>query len=323
MPVRAIEVSQHGGPEVLVAKELPAPEPGPGQLLVETTAIGVNYIDTYFRTGAYPSTPPYVPGLEGTGVVIGPAEGLGQFRIGDVVAWAAAPGSYAAIVAVAAAVAVAVPDGIDAPVAASALLQGMTAHYLLESVYRPDAGEAVLVHAGAGGVGRALTQLAAARGVRVITTVSSPPKAELSRAAGAWKVLGYGENLADQVRELTGGEGVAAVYDGVGAATFDSSLAALRRRGTLALFGASSGKVPPVDPQRLAAAGSAVLTRPVLGDFTATREELDWRAGEVFAAIADGTLEIRIGASYPLAEAARAHRDLEARKTSGAVVLIP
>ncbi|MCP2288018.1 quinone oxidoreductase family protein [Nocardia amikacinitolerans] len=321
--MRAIQVSEHGGPEVLRYTEVEEPSVGPDQLLVTTEAIGVNYIDTYIRTGTYPQPVPYVPGSEGTGVVSAIGSGVTEFAVGDRVAWAAAPGSYAEKVVVPAAVAIPVPDGVEAPVAASALLQGMTAHYLIESIYQPEPGETVLVHAGAGGVGLILTQLAAARGARVITTVSSDEKEALSREAGAAEVLRYGDDLADQVRKLTDGVGVAAVYDGVGKSTFDASLASLRVRGTLALFGAASGPVPPLDPQRLNAGGSLFLTRPSLVHYTRDRAELLWRAGDILAALAKGTLRIRVGATYPLAEAERAHRDLEGRKTTGSIVLLP
>lgn len=321
--MHAIQVSEHGGPEVLKYVEVPDPRIAPDQLLVDTQAIGINFIDTYIRTGRYPQAVPYVPGAEGTGVVTEVGSQVTEFAVGDRVAWAAAPGSYAPKVAVPAAVAIRVPDGVEPPVAASALLQGMTAHYLIESVYRPEPGETVLVHAGAGGVGLILTQLLTARGVRVITTVSSDEKETLCRAAGADEVLRYGDGLADRVRELTDGVGVAAVYDGVGAATFESSLAALRVRGMLALFGGASGPVPPFDLQRLSTAGSLFVTRPTLAHYTRDRAELTWRAGDVLDAIAKGTLNIRIGATYPLADAERAHRDLEGRKTTGSIVLLP
>lgn len=321
--MRAIEVARFGGPEVLTPVELPAPEPGPGRLLVRTDAVGVNYIDTYFRTGLYPRELPYIPGSEGTGRVVAVGAGVAGVAVGDRVSWAAADGSYAEQVLVPAAVAVPVPDAVPAEQAASALLQGMTAHYLLNSTYPAQPGETVLVHAGAGGVGLLLTQLAAAKDVRVITTVSSDEKEALSRGAGAAEVLRYTDDLAEQVRDLTGGEGVAAVYDGVGAATFESSLASLRIRGTLALFGAASGPVPPFDLQRLNPAGSLYVTRPTLAHHVRTREELMWRAGEVFAAVADGTLTVRVGARYPLAQAEQAHRDLEARRTTGSIVLLP
>ncbi|WP_433192529.1 quinone oxidoreductase family protein [Nocardia sp. CA-107356] len=321
--MRAIQVSEHGGPEVLNYVEVPDPQIGPGQLLVDTEAIGINFIDTYIRTGRYPQSVPYVPGAEGTGVVAEIGADVTEFAVGDRVAWAAAPSSYAQRVAVPAAVAIKVPDGVDAPVAASALLQGMTAHYLIESIYKPEPGETVLVHAGAGGVGLLLTQLAAARGVRVIATVSSDAKEKLSREAGATEVLRYSDDLAEQVRALTDGVGVAAVYDGVGAATFEASLASLRIRGMLALFGAASGPVPPFDLQRLNPAGSLFVTRPTLVHYTRDRAELLWRATDILTAIANGTLHVRIGASYRLAEAAQAHRDLEGRKTTGSIVLLP
>ncbi|QIX50508.1 MULTISPECIES: quinone oxidoreductase [Rhodococcus] len=321
--MRAIEVARFGGPEVLTLVDLPAPEPGPGQLLVRTDAVGINFIDTYFRTGLYPRELPYVPGTEGTGRVVAVGEGVADVGVGDRVSWASADGSYAEQVLVPAAVAVPVPDPVPAEQAASALLQGMTAHYLLNSTYPAQPGETVLVHAGAGGVGLLLTQLATAKDVRVITTVSTDEKETLSREAGAAEVLRYTDDLAERVRDLTGGEGVAAVYDGVGAATFESSLASLRIRGTLALFGAASGPVPPFDLQRLNPAGSLYVTRPTLAHHVRTREELMWRAGDVFAAVADGTLTVRVGARYPLAQAEQAHRDLEARRTTGSIVLVP
>ncbi|MFE6857858.1 quinone oxidoreductase family protein [Nocardia sp. NPDC057668] len=321
--MRAIQVSQHGGPEVLLVAEVPEPQAGPGQLLVETEAIGVNFIDTYIRTGRYPQAVPYVPGAEGSGVVLAVGSGVTDFAAGDRVAWAAAPGSYAERVVVDAAVAIPVPAGVEPAVAASALLQGMTAHYLIESIYKPEPGETVLVHAGAGGVGLILTQLLAARGVRVITTVSTDDKEKLSREAGAAEVLRYDDEIATRVRELTDGVGVAAAYDGVGASTFEASLASLRVRGTLALFGAASGPVPPFDLQRLNPAGSIFVTRPTLVHYTRDRAELLWRAGDIMNAIADGTLLIRVGASYPLAQAEQAHRDLEGRKTTGSIVLLP
>ncbi|TSD95314.1 quinone oxidoreductase [Skermania sp. ID1734] len=321
--MRAIQVSELGGPEVLCPVEVPEPACGANQVLVRTDAIGVNYIDTYIRTGAYPRELPYIPGSEGTGVVTEVGADVTDLKVGDRVAWAEAEGSYAEIVAVDAANAVPVPDAVGKPEAASALLQGMTAHYLLNSVYNAQHGDTVLVHAGAGGVGLMLTQLAAARGIRVITTVSTDEKEALSKEAGAWQVLRYGDDLADEVRKLTDGEGVAVAYDGVGAATFEASLASVRIRGMVALFGSASGKVPPFDLQRLNAAGSLFVTRPTLAHYTRTAEELRWRAGDVFNALADGTLRVRVGATYPLADAARAHRDLEGRKTTGSIVLLP
>ncbi|QLY28959.1 quinone oxidoreductase family protein [Nocardia huaxiensis] len=321
--MRAIQVSEHGGPEVLHYTEVPDPQVGPGQLLVETEAIGVNFIDTYIRTGRYPQSVPYVPGSEGTGVITEVGSGVTDFAVGDRIAWAAAPGSYAEKVVVPAAVAIPVPAGVEAPVAASILLQGMTAHYLIESIYKPEPGEAVLVHAGAGGVGLILTQLLAARDVRVITTVSTDDKEKLSRDAGAFEVLRYTDDIPARVKELTGGAGAAAAYDGVGATTFESSLAALRVRGMLALFGGASGPVPPFDLQRLSTAGSLFVTRPTLVHYTRDRAELLWRATDILNAIAAGTLHIRIGAAFPLSEAEQAHRDLESRKTTGSIVLLP
>lgn len=321
--MRAIQVSSTGGPEVLIPTELPAPDPGPHDLLVDTSAIGVNFIDTYIRTGTYPQRLPYVPGSEGCGIVHSVGSEVTDFAPGDRVAWAAAPGSYAEQVIVPASVAVKVPDSVPSDQAASALLQGMTAHYLAHSTFPVSAGDTVLVHAGAGGVGLLLTQMAAARGGRVITTVSTDEKEALSREAGAAEVLRYDDDLASRVRSLTGGEGVAAVFDGVGAATFDASVACVRVRGTVALFGAASGPVPPLDPQRLNSAGSIFLTRPSLGAYIRDRAELDWRASDVFTALTDGSLRLRIGAHYPLNEAEQAHRDLEGRKTTGSIVLVP
>lgn len=321
--MQAIVITAHGGPDVLDSSEVPEPTAGEGELLVRVAAAGVNYIDTYFRTGSYPVELPYVPGQEGTGEVVALGPGVDGFSVGQRVAWCAAPGSYAEQVLVPAGSAVPVPEDVPDAEAASALLQEMTAHYLLSSTYPVAAGETVLVHAGAGGVGLLLTQLARNIGANVITTVSTDEKEELSRKAGASHVLRYGDDLAARVRELTDDEGVAAVYDGVGAATFDASLAALRIRGTLALFGAASGPVPPVDPQRLNSAGSVFLTRPTLVHHLRTREELLWRADAVFSAVADGSLHLRIGGRYPLTEAAQAHRDLESRRTTGSLVLLP
>ncbi|WP_182357150.1 quinone oxidoreductase family protein [Tomitella gaofuii] len=321
--MRAIQILEYGGPEVLRPAELPRPQPGPADLAVSVDAVGVNYIDTYFRTGTYPRPLPFVPGIEGAGRVTEVGAEVQGFAVGDRVAWASGNDSYAQHAVVPAEVAVHVPSGVDDAVAASALLQGMTAHYLITSTYPARRGDTVLVHAGAGGVGLLLTQMAAARGIRVITTVSTHEKEELSRAAGAVHVLRYGSELVDRVRDLTDGAGVDAVYDGVGRSTFDQSLRCVRTRGTLALFGAASGPVPPFDPQRLNEAGSVYLTRPTLAHYVAGRAELDWRAGAVFAAIADGALDVRVAARYPLADAVRAHTDLEARRTTGSIVLLP
>ncbi|MWA03873.1 zinc-binding dehydrogenase [Actinomadura sp. LD22] len=320
--MRAIVVSASGGPEVLVPGERPDPVPGPGELLVDVAASGVNFIDVYFRTGAYAQPLPYVPGVEGAGTVAAVGEGVAGVAVGDRVAWANVQGSYAEKAVVPADEAVPVPDAVGLDDAAAALLQGMTAHYLTRSVHEVKPGDTVLVHAAAGGMGLLLTQVCKAAGARVIGTASTPGKMRTARDAGADEVLGY-DGFADRVRELTGGEGVAVVYDGVGAPTFDGSLASLRRRGVLALYGAAGGKVPPFDPQRLNAAGSLFLTRPTLVHYTATREELLERAADVYGWIASGTLELRIGKRYDLADAASAHADLEARRTTGKLLLIP
>ncbi|MGH3548498.1 MAG: quinone oxidoreductase family protein [Pseudonocardiaceae bacterium] len=323
--MRAIQITETGGPDVLRLAELPDPAPGPGQLLVELAAAGVNYIDTYHRSGLYPMPLPFIPGSEGAGTVTAVGPDVNDVAVGAKVAWAGSPGSYAEIAVVSANQAVPVPQGVDIEIAAGCLLQGMTAHYLAVSVHAVQSGETVLVHAAAGGMGLLLTQLATARGGRVIGTVSTPEKERLAREAGVAEVIRYTEvdDVAAEVRRLTGGEGVAVVYDGVGASTFDASLASLRRRGMLALFGAASGPVPPVVPQRLNSAGSVFLTRPKLADYVATREELTWRAGEVFDAILDGSLRITIGGRYPLAEAGRAHQDLQGRRTTGKLLLLP
>ncbi|MFN3542801.1 quinone oxidoreductase [Rhodococcus sp. 14-2483-1-2] len=321
--MRAIRIDNTGGPEVMNVVDIPIPTPGPGQLLVRIDAIGINYIDTYFRRGLYPRALPYVPGDEGSGVIEQVGANVTEFAPGHRVAWAAAPGSYAEHVLVDASSAIAVPDGVPADQAASALLQGMTAHYLIESTYPAQRGDTVLVHAGAGGVGLLLTQMAVAKGVNVITTVSTDAKAERSTQVGAAHVVRYEEDIAARVREITDGEGVHAVYDGVGADTFEASLASLRIRGTLALFGAASGPVPPMDPQRLNGAGSLFLTRPTLAHHIRDRAELEWRAGDVFDAMSSGALTVEIGARYALEDAATAHTDLESRRTTGSIVLVP
>jgi NADPH2:quinone reductase len=324
--MRAVQVAATGGPEVLEPVELPDPEPGPGELLVDVAAAGVNFIDTYKRRGIYPVDPPFVLGEEGVGRVaaLGPGD-TGGVAVGDRVVWANIPGSYAGRVAVPAAEAVPVPDGIADDVAVGAYLQGMTAHFLVADCAPVGAGDTVLVHAAAGGVGLLLTQLATARGARVLATVSTAEKEKLARGAGAVEVLRSDEvdDLAAAVRALTGGDGVRVAFDGVGRDTFDASLASLRRRGTLVLYGAASGPVPPVDPQRLNRAGSVYLTRPTLHHYVATRRELLDRAGAVFAAVTDGSLHVRIGHRYPLDRAADAHTDLEGRRTTGKVLLVP
>jgi NADPH2:quinone reductase len=310
--MEAVRISQHGGPEVLEVIDLPPPQPGPGQLLVDVAAVGVNYRDVYEREGRYGGGLPAIVGVEGAGSV----------GVGDRVAWVSAPGSYAEQVVVDAEKVVPVPEGVSDEVAAAALLQGITAQFLTTSTHAVQPGENVLVHAAAGGVGLLLTQMVAMRGGRVIATTSTDEKAQLAREAGAAEVVGY-NRFADRVKELTGGAGVDVVYDGVGAATFDGSLASLRPRGEMVLSGAASGRVPPFDPMQLEAGGSLFLTRPSIRHYTATREELLDRAREVFGWIAEGKLQIRIGGRYPLADARRAHEDLEARRTTGKLILIP
>jgi NADPH2:quinone reductase len=311
--MRAVRITTHGGPDVLEVVDVPPPKPGPGQLLVDVAAVGVNYRDVYEREGAYGGDLPAIIGAEGAGSVVGS---------GDRVAWVSAPGSYAEHVVIDADRAVPVPDGISDELATAALLQGITAHYLSTSTHAVEPGENVVVHAAAGGVGLLLTQMVAMRGGRVIATTSTEEKAELARGAGAAEVIGY-DGLAEQVRELTDGVGADVVYDGVGEATFDESLAALRPRGDMVLFGAASGRVSPFDPMRLEGGGSLYLTRPSIRHYTATREELLERAADVFAWIAEGKLDVRIAGRYPLADARRAHEDLEARRTTGKLLLLP
>ena len=323
--MRAVQVEQTGGPEVMQVVEVDDPVPGEGDLLVNVAAAGVNYIDTYHRSGLYPQQTPFGLGLEGAGTIRALGPGTTGFAVGDRVAWSSTQGSYAELVVVPAGRAVHVPDDVSDEQAVGALLQGMTAHFLVTSTYPVARGDAVLVHAAAGGVGLLLTQLATERGAQVIGTVSTAEKAALAKDAGAAEVIRYTEvaDLAAEVRALTNGQGVSVVYDGVGRTTFDASLASLRPRGMLVLFGAASGPVPPVDPQRLNAGGSLYLTRPTLFHYIASRKELEYHSGEVFAAVADGTLDIRIGHRYPLEQARQAHEDLQARRTTGKLLLLP
>ena len=327
--MRAVVAREPGEADVLDYIDLPDPEPGPGQLLVRVAAAGVNFIDTYRRSGIYPMPFPHVVGSEGAGEVVALGAEVTGFAVGDRVSWDNAPGSYAELVVVPAANAVRLPDGIDLVTAAALPLQGMTAHYLVRSTFEVRPGQDVLLHAGAGGVGLLLTQLAVAQGGRVIAAVGSAEKAELSRAAGAAEVIDYSPladltaELPPLVKEFTSGAGVHVAYDGVGRATFDASLASLRRRGTLVLFGGASGQVPPFDLQRLNSGGSLFVTRPTLGHYTATRDELEWRMSELLDAVVAGALKLRIGARYPLADAAEAHRALEGRATTGKVLLVP
>ena len=324
--MQAVEVAQTGGPEVLRPVSKPVPAPAEGEVLIRADAIGVNFSDTYFRSGLYPRALPFVVGTEVCGTVAAIGDGVEILAVGDRVVTASAVGAYADYCTAPADFVAYVPDVVPSDAIASALLKGMTAHYLITSVYPVGPGDFVLVHAGAGGVGLILTQWATSRGARVITTASTPEKAELSRQAGAVEVLDYPddpEDFANRVRTVTEGKGAAAVYDGVGRSTFDASLASLAVRGTLALFGASSGPVPPVDPQRLNAAGSVCLTRPSLTHFIRTPDAFAWRAGDLLDAVADGSIVITVGGHYPLADARRAHEDLQARRTTGSIVLLP
>ncbi|PRY15285.1 quinone oxidoreductase family protein [Kineococcus rhizosphaerae] len=320
--MRAVQVERTGGPEVLTVADVAAPVPGPGQVLVDVEAAGVNFIDTYRRSGVYPLELPSVLGSEGAGRVAALGPGVEDVAVGRLVAWKEAPGSYAEQVVVPAGEVLPVPDGVDARTAAAALLQGLTAHYLATDTHPAGEGTWALVHAGAGGVGLLLTQVLKLRGAQVLTTVSTPQKAELSRAAGADEVVGYAEATA-RAKELTGGRGVDVVYDSVGKDTFDASLQALRPRGLMVLFGGSSGQVPPFDVQRLNAGGSLFLTRPTLAGYTLTRAELLGRARELFGWIAAGQLDVRVGHTYPLTDARRAHEDLEGRRTTGKLLLVP
>ncbi len=321
----ALIVTAHGGTDVFAVEDRPAPEPGAGEVLVEVAAAGVNFLDVYQREGVYPTKPPFVGGNEGAGTVLATGEGVATFHPGDRVAWPNSMGSAARFAALSASGLVLVPDGVDLETAAAVMLQGLTAHYLTTSTHAVQPGDVALVHAAAGGVGQLLVQLVRARGGSVVATAGGPAKCETARALGAEHVIDYREvdDLAQEVRRLTGGRGVDVAYDGVGKDTFDASLASLRPRGMLALFGGASGQVPPFDIQRLNAGGSLFLTRPMLGHHIATPEELQWRAGEVLGAVADGSLHVAIGGRYPLAEAASAYDDLEGRRTQGKLLLIP
>ncbi|MGN6742956.1 MAG: quinone oxidoreductase family protein [Amnibacterium sp.] len=318
--MQAVQATRRGGPEVLEAVERDVPEPGPRELLVEVAATGVNFVEVYRRNGTYDVPFPHVPGTEFAGRVAAVGPAVRGFAVGDRVVTAEGREAYARFALVPAEAAAHVPDGVADETAAALALQGLTAHYLVTSVYPVEAGTSLLVHAGAGGVGLLLIQLAKARGATVFTTVGSAEKRDLAHGAGADAVLDY-DGFAERVRELNGGLGLDVVFDGVGATTWEGSLAALRPRGLLALFGAASGPVPPIDPRRLQAGGSLVLTRPTMGDFLQTAEERSWRYRELLDAVAGGTLDVRIGATFPLADAAAAHRALEGRRTTGKVLL--
>jgi NADPH2:quinone reductase len=322
--MKAIQITETGGPEVLKLVDLPIPQPGPGQVLIRVEATGVNFIEIYFRKGVYKASLPLVPGSEAAGTVEELGPGVTGFAAGDAVASVAVLGSYAEYAVVPATQLVRIPTGLTMEQAAAVMLQGMTAHYLSHSTYPLKAGETALVHAGAGGVGLLLTQMAKRIGARVITTVSTEEKAELSREAGASDVILYAEHeFEPEVKRLTGGKGVDVVYDGVGKSTFEGSLNCLRPRGLLALFGGASGPVPPFDLIQLSGKGSLFVTRPSLWHYIATRSELEWRAGEVLGWAASGELKLRTECLYPLNDAAQAQTDLAARKTTGKILLEP
>jgi NADPH2:quinone reductase len=322
--MNAIQISETGGPEVLELADLPIPQPGPGQVLIRVEATGVNFIEIYFRKGVYKASLPFTPGSEAAGTVEELGPGVTGFAAGDAVASASVLGSYAEYALVPAAQLVKVPSGLSMEQAGAALLQGMTAHYLTHSTFPLKAGDTALVHAGAGGVGLLLTQMAVRLGARVISTVSTDAKAELSREAGAVDVILYTQqDFVAEVKRLTGGKGVDVVYDSVGKTTFEGSLNCLRPRGLVALFGASSGPVPPFDLIQLSGKGSLFVTRPTLWHYIATRAELEWRAGDVLGWAARGELKLRTEHVYPLAEAAQAQIDLEERKTTGKILLEP
>ena len=319
---KAIVVPAPGGPEILRYEDVDLPEPGPKELLVRVAAAGVNFIDTYKRSGVYPMDYPFIPGAEAAGTVVAAGRDVTAFREGSRVATAEGGGTYSEYTIMEADKALPIPEGVSEEVAAALPMQGMTAHYLCNSTFPVEEGQTVLTHAGAGGVGLLLIQLLKAKGARVITTASSEEKRDLARSAGADHALDY-DGFAEEVRHLTDGKGVDVVYAGVGKATFDGSLASLRKRGMLVLFGGASGQVPPFDIQRLNSSGSLFLTRPTLGDYLLTPEERQWRAHELFEMVREGTLDVRIGATYPLAEATRAQQDLEGRRTTGKVLLLP
>ncbi len=325
----AIQIVKTGGPENLTLQNLPDPTPGPGEALIRIEASGVNFIDTYLREGRYPAPLPYTLGQEAAGTIVslGPppaSSPASAFQPGDRVAWTGVPGTYAELAIAPTARLIRVPDHVTSQQAAAVMTQGMTAHYLSHSTYPIQPHDTVLIHAGAGGTGLLLTQMAKRLGARVITTVSTAAKAELSREAGADEVILYTEaDFPTEVKRITGGEGLPVVYDSVGKSTFEGSLQCLRARGLLALFGGASGAVPPFDLIRLSTMGSLFVTRPTLKDYVASRSDLEARATDVLNQVAQGTLKLRIEHTYPLREAEQAHRDIESRKTTGKLLLLP
>jgi NADPH2:quinone reductase len=322
--MRAIQVKQPGGPEALELVELPVPEPKANEAVVKLAASGVNFIDVYHREGRYKVPLPFTPGQEGAGVVTAVGKDVQEVKVGDRVAWAGLLGGYAEYAAILAHRLVKVPEGVSDQQAAATMLQGMTAHYLSHDTYPLKRGETALVHAAAGGVGLLLTQMAHNIGARVIATVSTDEKAKLAKDAGADDIILYTKSdFEEETKKLTGGKGVDVVYDSVGKTTFEKGLNVLRPRGMMALFGGSSGAVPPFDLIALSTKGSLFLTRPTLHNYIASREELVARSAAVFGMITAGKLKLRIEHTYPLAEARRAHQDLEGRKTTGKLLLIP
>lgn len=320
--MKAIVVHQTGGPEVLSYQDQPRPQAAQGQLLVRLEAVGVNFIDTYQRAGLYPLPTPFILGQEGAGEVVEVGPGANGWQPGDRVAFCNVMGAYAEYLAVPADKAVRIPQGVSAQTAAAAMLQGMTAHYLAYSTYPLKPGDTCLIHAGAGGVGLLLIQLARHLGATVMATAGTPDKRQLAQQAGAHQVLPY-EGFAQAVRDLTAGQGVQVVYDGVGQSTFEGSLDSLEVRGMMVLYGQSSGPVPPLNPQILNQKGGLFLTRPSLWHYTRNRQELEWRAGDILEGAATGGLNVRVGATYPLAQAAQAHLALQGRQTTGKVLLVP
>ena len=318
----AIEMTEYGSPDVLTYREIATPVPGPGEVLVRMHAVGVNFIDIYRRQGIYPVSLPHIPGNEGAGEVVSLGPGVTSVSIGDRVAFCEAANAYADNVVVPAFATLPIPENMDIDVAAALPLQGITAHYLVNSTFALGPDHTALIHAGAGGVGLLLIQLAKRLGARVITTVSTPEKEALARGAGADHVIGY-DNFDEVVRQLTGGVGVDVVYGGVSKTTFDRSLASLRVRGMLVLFGAASGPVDPFDLQRLNSGGSLYVTRPSLGHYLLSDTERQWRWNDLTTAVLDGALDVRIGHVYPLSDAAQAHEDLAARRTTGKLLLKP
>ena len=322
--MNAIRVTKRGGPEVLLQEELPLPDLGPTEALVRLEAIGVNYIDTYQRSGIYKVALPFTPGSEAAGVVEAVGAEVSEPRVGDRVAYAGVLGAYATHAVVPAARLVEIPDGVETLTAAAVMLQGMTAHYLSHTTYPLKEGDTALVHAAAGGVGLLLVQMAKMRGARVIGTVSTQAKASLAAGAGADHVILYtSHDFAAEAKRFTDGRGVQVVYDGVGKTTYEQGMNCLVPRGYFVLFGAASGPVPPVDPQILSAKGSLFLTRPTMGHYTATRDELLWRAGDVLGWVASGRLKVRIDSTFPLANAGEAHHRLESRQSAGKILLVP